>query len=117
MEEPPGRVGPLPKMKTSSFLLPLFSRGPLGPRLGPLEPRMGPMGLEIVTCRPDMGLPKHVNCLFSLNFDSERSQYLMVRIENGPLGLERGVKFHPFHPPGCATAGKSIQIENESGKA
>ena len=86
--------------------------------MGPLEPRMGPMGLEIVTCRPDMGLPKQVNCLFSLNFDSERSQSLMVRIKNGPLGLERG-EISPLSPPppGCAIAGKGIQIENESGKA
>ena len=50
-----------------------------------------------------MGPPKHVKCLFSLNFDSERLHYLIVRIENRPPGSERREKFHPFHPPGCAT--------------
>ena len=52
--------------------------------------------LKIDHCRPDMGPPKHVNCLFSLNFKSERLQYLTVRIKNWPPESERVVKSHPF---------------------
>ena len=91
----PWSSGPLPEMITSRVSPTLLSRGPSGAKLGPLQPRMGPLRLWIEPCRPDMGPPKRVNCLFSLNFDSERSQYLVVRIENGPPESERGVKFRP----------------------
>ena len=91
-------------MKTS-FSPTLLSRGPLGPMMGTFEPGIGPVRLKIDPCRPHEDPPEHVNCLFSLNFDSERLQYIIVRIEKGPLGSERGgVKFHPFPPTGCATA-------------
>ena len=46
-----------------------------------------------------MGPLMHVTCLFSLNFDSEKLQYSMVRIDHGPPGSVSGVKFHPFRPP------------------
>ena len=65
--------------------------------MGPFEPGIGPVRLKTDPCRSDEGPPEHVNCLFSLNFDSERLQYIIVRLENGPLGSEREVKFHPFH--------------------
>ena len=68
--------------------------------MGPFEPGIGPVRLKTDPCRSDGGPPEHVNCLFSLNFDSERLQYIIVQIENGPLG--EGVKFHPFHPPPLA---------------
>ena len=71
--------------------------------IGLFEPGIDPVRLKIGPCRPDEGHPEQVNCLFSLNFDSKMLQYIKVRIKNGPLGSERGVKFHPFHPPGCAT--------------
>ena len=74
----------------------------------PFEPVIGPVRLKIDPRRPDESPPEHVNCLFSLNFDSERVQYIIVRIENGPLGSERGSKFHPFHPPGCATVRRAV---------
>ena len=58
--------------------------------MGPFEPGIGPLRLKRDPRRPDEGLPEHVNCLFSLNFDSERLQCIEVRIKNGPLGSERG---------------------------
>ena len=71
MEGPPGPVG----------LHFTFEGRSLRPKLGPLEPRMGSLRLNIDHCnhrplklaivRSDMGTLKHVNCLFSLNFDSE----------------------------------------------
>ena len=66
--------------------------------MGPFQPGIGPVRLKVDACGPDEGPPECVNCLFSLNFDSERLQYIIVRIKNGPLGSERGVKFHTFHP-------------------
>ena len=83
--------------------------------MGPFEPGIGPMRLKVDACGPDEGPPEHVNCLFSLNFDSERLQYIIVWIKNGPQGSERGVKFHPFPPPGCATADKVSLVWDEPG--
>ena len=84
VEGPPLRVGPLPKCKIIRFS-PLYFRGvPLGHRLGPLDPRIGPLRLKNDPWRPDMGPLRHVNGLFSLNFDIEKLQYSIVRIENGP---------------------------------
>ena len=42
MEWPPGRVGPLPKIKTSRFYPLYFQEAPHEPTLDPLEPGMGP---------------------------------------------------------------------------
>ena len=71
---PPGRVCHLLKMKTSSFLPTLLSNGPF--RLlhwkGPLESGTGHLRPEIGPCGPGMELLRHVNCLFSLNVESER---------------------------------------------
>ena len=71
---PPGRVCHLLKMKTSSFLPTLLSTGPY--RLlhwkGPLESGAGHLRPEIGPCGPGMELLRHVNCLFSLNVESER---------------------------------------------
>ena len=71
--------------------------------MGPFEPGIGPVRLKTDPCRSDGGPPEHVNCLFSLNFDSERLQYIIVQIENGPLG--EGGEISPLSPPppGCAT--------------
>ena len=70
---------------------------------GPFEPGIGPVRLKTNPCRPDEGPPEHVNCLFSLNFDSEKLQYIKFQIENGPLGSERGVcEISPLSPPSLA---------------
>ena len=109
-------AGPLPKRKTGRFSPTLPLRASLGPRLGPLEPRIGPLRLKIDHPRPDMGPPKHVNCLFSLNFGSERLQYLIVQFENGSPGSERGrMKFHPFPlAPPLAIVDGGIVIEHST---
>ena len=92
-----GRVGPLPKMKTSFFAHFTFE-GPFGLRWALLSPRRAPKAKKIDPCGPDTGPAKHVNCLFLLNFDSERLQYFIVRIKNWPKD-RRGGNFHPFHTP------------------
>ena len=86
-------------METSRFSPILLSRGPSWGYIGPFRAWDWPLRLKIDPCRPDTGPPEHVNCLFSLNIDSERFQYLIVRIENGPPGSERGWYFTPFTPP------------------
>ena len=53
-------------------------------------------------CRPGIGPPEPVNCLLPLNVHSDRLKCLIVRIESGPPGSEKGVNFQPFSP-GCAT--------------
>ena len=53
--------------------------------------------------RPGIGPPEHGNGLFSLNYDSERLQNLVVWIEIRPPGSEREGKFHPFYPPDSTT--------------
>ena len=58
--------------------------------MGPLEPRLGPQMHKIGRCSPGVDPPNRVNRLFLLNVDSGRLQYLIVRIENGPPGSERG---------------------------
>ena len=68
----PARVRPSQKWKLV-VIRPLFIQtarsghlmSPLEPGIGPLMPKVGPCGLG-------MGLLKYVNCLFSLNVDSER---------------------------------------------
>ena len=81
---------PLPKIKLVVFR-PLYFRGaPLGPMMGPLEPGIGPVKLKIDPYSADEGPPENVNCSFSLNLESERLRYIIVCIENGPLGSERG---------------------------
>ena len=71
----------------------LYSRKtPLRPWLGPLQLRVPPLprGIKLVLA-DGYGPFKDVNCLFSLNIDSKRFQYLLVRIENRPQVSERGV--------------------------
>ena len=98
MEGPLVEWAPPKKWKLVVFR-PLYFRGtPLGPVVGPFEPGISPLMLKTDPRRPDEGPPEHVNYLFSLNFDDERLQLIIVRIENGPLGSERRLKFHPFHP-------------------
>ena len=58
--------------------------------MAPLEPRMGPLKLKIRPCEHGSDPPEPVNRLLSLTSDSERLQYLIVRIENGPQGSGRG---------------------------
>ena len=70
---PPGRVGPLPKMKKLVVFRSLYFQGER-PRLSHLEPRIDLLRLKIGPCRSTMGTPKHVNCLFLLHFDRERLQ-------------------------------------------
>ena len=65
---------------------------------GLLDPGMGPLRPKIVPFRPDMDPPKHTDYLLLLNVDSESLQYMIVGIENGPSGSERGVKFLPLTP-------------------
>ena len=62
--------------------------------MGPLRPKVGP-------CRPGMDSPKHVSCLFSLNTDSEKLRRLIVWMENGSLGQERG-EISPLSSPALA---------------
>ena len=48
--------------------------------MGPFEPGIGHVRLTVDACGPDEGPPEHVNCLIPLNSDSERLQYITVRI-------------------------------------
>ena len=66
--------------------------------MGSLEPGMVPLGPKIGSCRPGIDALEPVNCLLSLDVDSDRLQYLIARIENGPPGSERG-EMSPFLPP------------------
>ena len=59
---------------------------------------MAPLRLKIGPCRPVMDPPNYANCLFSLNFDSERMQYLIVRMANGPPGSKGEGNFIYFTP-------------------
>ena len=78
--------------------------------MGPFQPGIGPVRLKVDACGPDEGPPERVNCLFSLNFDSERLQYIIVRIKNGPLGSERGVKFLHLSPPLAVLLKESLEF-------
>ena len=72
--------------KRCSLCLPTFFEWALRHWMGPLHPGMGPLRPKICPYRPDVDVPKHANYLFSLNVDSDRLQYLILRTENGPTG-------------------------------
>ena len=98
MEEPLDRVGPLPEMRTICFSPTLVLRAPLSSRdWALLSLGWVPWG----PFRTDMGHSKHINYLFSLNFDKERLQYVIVWIENGPPVWKRG-EISPLSPPPLA---------------
>ena len=49
-------------------------------------------------CRTGMDRPNLAIFLFSQSLESRRWQHLIDAVENGPLGSERGVSLHSFHP-------------------
>ena len=72
--------------------------------MGPLKPGMGPLGPKIGSRRHGINPQEHINCLLLFDVGSERLQYSIVQIPNGPSELEGGgLKFHPFTPSGCVT--------------
>ena len=75
--------------------------------MGPFEPGMGPLRLKIDPCGTGEGPSEHVNCLFYLYFNSERLQYLIVRIEMRPLDRRRG-EMSPLSAPLAAPLGVGV---------
>ena len=59
---------------------------------------MGPLRLKICPCRPVMDSPKHVNCLFTFNSDSERLHYYSSNDKWDPRIEEGGGEFNLSHP-------------------
>ena len=80
----PCSSGSLPKIKTSLLLI-LFSKCPSQALNRPSQAHDGLLGPKIDPCRPGIDPPEAVNCLLSLNADSEDLQYLIIWIENGSL--------------------------------
>ena len=68
------------------------------PRTVTLESGIGTLGYKIDPCESCNDSLEPVNCLLSLNIGSERSQYLRLRVENGPIRSGTGLKLHLFHP-------------------
>ena len=64
----------------------------------PLEPGMDSLRPQMDHCRKGMDPLKLLIFLFSQSVDGGRRQLLIDAVENGYLGSERGMKFHPFHP-------------------
>ena len=99
MERSSGRESTSPKSQTSRFLTAFLSKGPLVPQMDPLDVGMDYLRPKYVSCRPGINSLKHVNCLFSLNVDSERLQYTYSSDQKSIPRIIAGVgKFHPFHP-------------------
>ena len=69
---------------------------------------MGPLRLKIRPCKPGIDPPEPVNRLLSLNINSERLQYLIVRIENGPQN-QGGGEISPLSSALAATLETSEQ--------
>ena len=64
----------------------------------PSEPGMESLKPQMDLCRKGIDPLKLLMSLFSQSVDGVRRQHLIDAVVNGPLGPDRGMKFHPFHP-------------------
>ena len=89
-----------PKNENQAFFAHFTFEGPLSDLdWAPLSVEWAPCGLKIDPCRPDMGPPKHVSCLFSMNFGGKG---LQSNQKWAPSIGEGGCNFTPFIPPPAA---------------